>query len=129
MARKNKHEWDLLIAEAARSGISVSEFCLRHNLPKNLFYRMSKVLGYTSGGKRTAKWEAAAAAPVSCNAVPALVEVPMGIVEGGRFCTPAGPQEEPEVQIMIRYGEFRITVGDHFSSESLRRVLEVVAHA
>lgn len=129
MARKNRHDWDLLIKEAARSGISVSEFCLRHNLRKNLFYRMSKILGYTDGGRRTEKWEAAAAAPVNRKSLPALVEVPMGIVESGRSCAPAEPQEGPEAQIMIRYGEFRITVGDHFSSESLRRVLEVVAHA
>ena len=129
MARKNRHDWDLLIAEAARSEISVSEFCLRHNLPKNLFYRMSKVLGYTDGGRRTAKWEAAAAAPVTCSAVPALVEIPMGIVEGGRSRGPAVTQEGTDSRIMIRYGEFRITVGDHVSRESLRRVLEVVARA
>ena len=73
--------------------------------------------------------KAAAAAPVTCSAVPALVEIPMGIVEGGRSRGPAVTQEGTDSRIMIRYGEFRITVGDHFSSESLRRVLEVVARA
>lgn len=129
MAKKSRHDWDLIIAEAARSGISVSEFCLRHNLSKNLFYRMSKVLGYTDGGRRTAKWEAAAAAPLACNAVPALVEVPMEIVEASCSCTPTEPQEGPDNRIMINCGAYRITVGDHFSSESLRRVLEVVVRA
>lgn len=130
MARKTRHDWEELITEAARSGISVSEFCSQHSLSKNLFYRMTKLLGYTDGGRRTEKWEAAASGgPVSCNPMPALVAVPVGIVESSRSGVCEDHQGIPQPQIIIRYGGFQIAVGDSFSNESLRRVLEVVAHA
>ncbi len=82
---------------------------------------MARHLGFMDGGKRTGKWEAAA----SKGPVP----VPREIVEGSR----TGPCEDnPEIclpQLIIRYGEFQIAVGEHFSDDSLRRVLEVVVHA
>lgn len=130
MTRKKTSDWEDLIVEAACSGIDVSQFCSLHGLSKSWFYRMARRLGYMEGGKRTEKWEAAASgARTTHSPVQALVAVPQGIVESGR----AGQSgEQPDIrqpQIIIRYGEFQIAVGDRFSSESLQRVLEVVAHA
>jgi len=61
--------------------------------------------------------------------VPALVAVPRGIVESSRTGQSGEQPDIRQPQIIIRYGEFQIAVGDRFSSESLQRVLEVVAHA
>ena len=70
MSRKSDQEWNDLIVEAARSGLSVSQFCEERGLTKNQFYRKTARYGFTSGGKRTEKWEAAARggcpAPVPC---------------------------------------------------------------
>ena len=132
MTREKTSDWEDLIAEAACSGIDISEFCSLHGLSRSWFYRMARRLGYMDGGRRTEKWEAAASGARSRtthNPVPALVPVPRGIVESGR----AGQSgEQPDIhrpQIIIRYGEFQIAVGDRFSSGSLRQVLEVAAHA
>jgi hypothetical protein len=130
MVRQNNYDWEKLIEEAARSGLSVSEFCTQHNLSTNLFYRKAKSLGYMAEGKRTEKWEAAASGnPGPCNPMPAFVAVPLGLVEGSRSCTCSEQHGTPQPQIIIRYGGFQIALGDRFSDESLRRVLEVVAHA
>lgn len=61
---------------------------------------MTKILGYTDGGRRTAKWEAAVGG--DHNSLRALVEVPTEIVEGGRSCAPARSQEGHDAQIMVR---------------------------
>lgn len=130
MTRKKTSDWEDLIVEAACSGIDVSQFCSLHGLSKSWFYRMARRLGYMEGGKRTEKWEAAASGACATHSpVPALVAVPRGIVESGRTGQSGEQPDIRQPQIIIRYGEFQIAVGDRFSSGSLQRVLEVVAHA
>lgn len=130
MTREKTTDWEDLIAEAACSGIDISEFCSRHGISKSWFYRMARRLGYMDGGKRTEKWEAAASGACTTHGpAPALVAVPQRIVESGRTGQFGEQPDIHQPQIIIRYGEFRIAVGDRFSNESLRKVLEVIAHA
>ena len=130
MTRKKASDWEGLITEAACSGIDIPEFCSLHGFSRSWFYRMARRLGYMDGGKRTEKWEAAASGACATHSpVPALVAVPRGIVESSRTGQSGEQPDIRQPQIIIRYGKFQIAVGDRFSSESLQRVLEVVAHA
>lgn len=126
---RTKQEWIEILEAAARSDLSIKEFCIQNSISENRFYRNSLKLGYTCNGKRTQKWLDAAShkseiqAPASC---PALVPVPAHTVQlAWESVEPSSEQTE----IAILHDAFKIVVGDHFSSDVLRRVLEVMRDA
>ena len=126
---KSRDEWAAIIEAAARSGLKVSDFCRQNNISKNLFYRNSLRLGYTSEGGRTEKWFAAASAESqgsSLSDYPALVPVPLQTVQ--MAWQPAGLTCR-QSQISILHDSFRIVVEDGFSQDTLRGVLEVMRDA
>ena len=126
---RSREEWAAIIESAARSGLKVSEFCRQNNISKNLFYRNSLRLGYTSEGGRTEKWIAAASAEFedfSTREHSVLVPVPIQTVQmANQFAGPSYGQ----TQISILHGSFRIVVEDGFSQDTLRCVLEVMRNA
>lgn len=126
---KSKEEWTSILESAARSELSVSDFCKQNGIPLNLFYRNSLRFGYTCGGKRTEKWAAAASAAQKRSDPqnqPALVPVPVQTIQAA---LEPGRLQDDHSQVSILYDSFRITVGDNFSQDTLRRVLEVVRYA
>ena len=128
MARRSIEEWNKLIVGAARSQVSVSKYCEQHGLSKNLFYRMTQTLGYTSGGQRTEKWEAAARGEeTQVENSRTFVAVPAETVEKAIQQPPA--RAFPASPVSIRCGKYLVIVGDGFSEDVLRRVLGVVANA
>ena len=126
---RSREEWTAIIESAARSGLRVSDFCRQNNISKNLFYRNSLRLGYTSGGKRTEKWIAAVSAESECSSPsgnPALVPVPVQTVQ--MAWRPNG-FSYGQSQISILHDSFRIVIEDGFSQDTLRCVLEVMRDA
>jgi transposase-like protein len=79
--------WQRTISEAARSGISIREYCRRHRLKESQFYWWQRRLhlgrGEGSGPRPTAKGQAASFALVSeeAGAMDAGVEL---VLSGGR---------------------------------------------
>lgn len=128
--RKSREEWAETIEAAARSGLRISEFCRKNEVSTNYFYRYALLLGYTSGGKRTEKWFAAVSRTSENGAlstdVQALVPVPVQTVRMAWESTDIPPVQP---QISILHDSFRIDIGDGFSQDTLRRVLEVVRNA
>lgn len=126
---RSRDEWVAIIEAAARSGLKVSDFCRQNNISKNLFYRNSLRLGYTGEGGRTEKWRAAASAESqgsSSSDYPSLVSVPLQTIQKawqspGFTCG--------QSQISIFHDSFMIVVGDGFSQDTLRGVLEVMRDA
>ena len=126
---RSREEWTAIIESAARSGLRVSDFCRQNNISKNLFYRNSLRLGYTSEGKRTEKWIAAVSAESegsSLSGNPALVPVPVQTVQ--MAWRPTG-FSYGQSQISILHDSFRIVIEDGFSQDTLRCVLEVMRDA
>ena len=130
MSRKSDQEWNDLIVEAARSGLSVSQFCEERGLTKNQFYRKTSRYGFTSGGKRTEKWEAAARGGEIPGTEPqTLVAVPAETLETA-LSEPEPPCSEQAIRKLTDLrGKFIVIVSEGFSEEALRRVLGVVANA
>ena len=126
---RSKQEWIEIIESAARSGLSISDFCRQNNISKNLFYRNSLKLGYTGNGKRTQKWISAASdnseesGHADCHA---LVSVPTQTVQMA-WRSEGVSSRQPEITIL--HDSFRIIVGDNFVPDTLRRVLEVMRDA
>lgn len=130
MSRKSEQEWNDLIVEAARSGLSVNQFCQERGLSKNQFYRKAARYGYTAGGKRTEKWEVAARGEEVPETAPqTFVAVPAETLEKA-LSEPEAPCTGQEIRkITERSGKFIVIVSEGFSEEALRRVLGVVANA
>lgn len=129
--RRSKEEWAATIEAGARSGLKIAEFCRKNNIPENVFYRYALLLGYTNGGKRTEKWFSAVSGPTektdsSVNDDPALVPVPVQTV---RMAWKSADVSPLQPQISIYHDSLRIDIGDGFSQDTLRRVLEVVRNA
>ena len=126
---RSKLEWSEIIESAARSGLHISDFCRQNNIPKNLFYRNSLRLGYTSNGRRTQKWFSAASGgseePGHADC-PALVPIPAQTVQMA-WRSEDVSSRQPEIAIL--HGSFRIIVGDSFAPDTLRRILEVMRDA
>ena len=126
---RSKQEWIEIVEFAARSGLSISDFCRQNNISKNLFYRNSLKLGYTGNGKRTQKWISAASdnseepGHTDCHA---LVSVPTQTVQMA-WRSEGVSSRQPEIAIL--HDSFRIIVGDNFVPDTLRRVLEVMRDA
>lgn len=127
---RSRKEWIEILENAARSGMSVSDFCRQNDISKNLFYRNSLKFGFTKDGKRTEKWINAASSAghedPAISSLPALVPVPAQTIRA------AWSQPDPDAgrpQIAILHDSFRVIVGDDFSQDTLRRVLEVMRDA
>lgn len=127
---RSQEEWITILENAARSGMSVSDFCREYDISKNLFYRNSLKFGFTRNGKRTEKWSNAACSTKpdkpAVSSLPALVPVPAQTIRA------AWSQPDPDAgrpQIAILHDSFRIIIGDDFSQDTLRRVLEVMRDA
>ena len=126
---RSKQEWIEIIESAARSGLSISDFCRQNNIPKNLFYRNSLRLGYTGNGKRTQKWISAASGDPEepgHSDYPALVPIPTQTVQMA-WRSEDVSSRQPEIAIL--HGSFRIIVGDSFAPDTIRRILEVMRDA
>lgn len=126
---RSKHEWIEIIESAARSGLRVSDFCRQNNISKNLFYRNTLRFGYTSDGRRTQKWISAASGESEepgQTGYPALVPVPAQTVQ---MAWGASGVSSRQSEIAILHDSFRIIVGDNFTPDTLRRILEVMRDA
>lgn len=127
---KSREEWTATIEAAIRSGLKISEYCRKNDIAENHFYRNALLLGYTSGGKRTEKWSAVASSvPEKTDPLadsPALVPVPVQTVRMAWEHTEV-PLAQPQISIL--HDSFRIEIGDGFSQDTLRRVLEVIRNA
>jgi hypothetical protein len=129
--QRSREEWAATIEAAVKSGLKISEFCRKNDIAVNHFYRYALLLGYTSGGKRTEKWftTASGASEKSVPSMkdnPALVPVPVQTVRMAWESTDVSPAQS---QISIFHDSFRIDIGEGFSQDTLRRVLEVVRNA
>ncbi len=151
---KSQEKWIKIIEDAARSGMRIADFCRKNGIHENVFYRNTLILGYTKNGKRTEKWTNAVSsaeaekwtdavssseaekwtdtvAPAEtekCNTSdhPSFVPVPVQTVRAAwRISEPDAGQS----QIAIHHDSFRIVVGEGFSQDTLRRVLEVMRNA
>ena len=133
-------KWSARIEAAASSGMPINEWCKENHVSKRQFYRFSKDLGYTANGKRTSKWpgtdisdkDAQNHPETACRldtSVQNLVAVPLQTVRSALENETSELVPAAQPQIVIQYGTVSIAVGDGFSSETLRRVLEVVADA
>ena len=126
---RTQQEWIDILESAARSDLSVSEFCRQNSIPKNLFYWNSLKHGYTCDGKRTQKWidafSDASSQPVPTD-YPAFVPVPAQTVQ---MALRPADVTSGQTECAILYDSFTIIVRDSISSDALRRILEAVRNA
>ncbi len=128
--RITQEEWVTIIEEAAMSGVRVSEYCREKEISEKMFYRNTQKLGYTRNGKRTEKWNTVASSSEAEDAVISnlrtLVPVPVQTIQAA-WSRPDSKTGDPQVAIL--HDSYRIIVGEDFSQETLRRVLEVMRNA
>ena len=130
MKRRSSAEWNELIRDAILSRQTVNDWCRQHDIRKHLFYRHCRSLGYIADGKRTEKWKDCASEAIDSPGLEGslLVPVPRETISAA-LVPPEKPVGNGRPAICIQNAGWRIFIGDGFSRETLRDVLEVIGDA
>ena len=127
-------QWKKWILECSRSGMEIKKWCKCHNLSDNLFFRWRKRLVDLGEMEWPPRTEKNAETVTADQALPQVIQVNL----------PVSPKREPEqtttsdnrsrldgnimeAQIMIEtpVNGYHIYIGNGFSQETLKKVMEV----
>ena len=101
-----ERQWEKIIREAARSGVSISEFCRRSNLKEKQFYWWRRRLGWS-------------AARDMRNQIPAKTQASFALVSDQPGALEAG------IELVLGDGR-RLRISKGVDEETLRAVLAAV---
>ncbi len=101
---EKRRQWERIIREAARSGISVSQFCRQRNLTQNQFYWWRRRLG--EGGLSEANHDKSQASFALVTDQPGTLEAGIELVlgDGRRLRIAKGADEETLRAVLLALG-------------------------